>query len=517
MATEVCIDRDDQTTINKLALSAPNVTDGQGRFTLGQIDAVVEDLANSIVADAESNPLAIAVNRYGDTLYQASNYLNGLLRQKIGSTKDYPDLAARWEKGPVSNLEMADFLGKYNQTPQAFMDDPNPFKLARNLDSYYKKDFSSSILGGFCDKFDSIFSSIDAFFDLIGVVEGLIGEALELVGKIQRGYDGIKDLTVQEVIKQLIKEVKKKIGDVIDAVFKEVTDIIDNFDPSKITEGAETFIDKSVVKGIMTAREQMCAFFTEENKKGIKDKVLGLIDYAISLFESPGIEEIQFLIARICSLAANVEALIRDINKPLDDYTRRYTTIVNRLKNISNVNTSTAVRAGAIRFSPTSRQEVINRLEGRWTTPGGNEITNTGNPVSGIKPITAAEYKSLPRCGNVFSGADATFGVEGAWTDPKEGDGIYGYTRVDLDVKVYLKRVYDQIGSKFIITDGWISKGYNKKLEKSEENSHLSGLVIDIKKDMPDPAKFIEEAFKAGFKYVKEYDNFIHLDIRAII
>jgi hypothetical protein len=34
---------------------------------------------------------------------------------------------------------------------------------------------------------------------------------------------------------------------------------------------------------------------------------------------------------------------------------------------------------------------------------------------------------------------------------------------------------------------------------------------------MSDPAKFIQDALNNGFKYVKEYDEFIHLDIREII
>ena len=55
--------------------------------------------------------------------------------------------------------------------------------------------------------------------------------------------------------------------------------------------------------------------------------------------------------------------------------------------------------------------------------------------------------------------------------------------------------------------DGWVSKAYNKKIKGDEQNSHLSGLVVDIKKDMADPAKFIKDAYLNGFKYVKEYDD----------
>ena len=47
----------------------------------------------------------------------------------------------------------------------------------------------------------------------------------------------------------------------------------------------------------------------------------------------------------------------------------------------------------------------------------------------------------------------------------------------------------------------------------------MSGLVIDVKRDMADPEVFIQNALKGGFKYVKDYPelNKIHLDIREIL
>ena len=515
---EQCLDPNDQIANNKLSLSPEAVTDQQGRYTLAQIDAVAAEVAQSILDDAETNPLTKAMQAYGTDLIRSGTYLNGLLRQQIGDLSSYPDLSGRWERGNISQLELADFLGKYNYTATGFLNENDNQRLARNLDSYYKNDFSTSLLGGFCDRFDSIFAAIDAFFDLIGEIDALITKAYEIANKISRGYDGIKDLTVQEIIDKLIKEIKKKIQSVIDAIFQEVQDMIDNFDPAGIIAGFETFVDKNVTKAIMTTREQMCALFTDANKKGIKDKVGGLIDYALSLFESPTLENIQFLIARICAFAANIEALIKDINKPLNDYSNRYSTVVSRLKTISRINESTAVRNGAIRYSPSTRQAVINRLEGRWTEKGGNTITNTGEPPENIVPITAADYKGLPKCGNVFKGEDTTFGVKGDSFDEKEGVGIYGYTRVDLDVKVYLQRLQKLTGSKLIITNGWVSKAYNKKMGWAEDNSHQSGMVIDIEKaGIKDVPKFLTDAFDNGFKYVKEYDKFIHLDLREIL
>ena len=143
------------------------------------------------------------------------------------------------------------------------------------------------------------------------------------------------------------------------------------------------------------------------------------------------------------------------------------------------------------------------------------DYSPTGS-IDEVPEPTAKEYGGLPKCGAVFKGTDSTFKVEGDSFDEKEGVGIYGYIRIDLDTKVYLHRVQKDIGGTLTITDGWISKAYNEKIEGDENNAHLSGLVVDIKKDMADPQAFIDSALKNGFKYAREFDDYIHLDIREI-
>jgi len=504
-----CIDRSDLTTINKLSLSAGPYTNVDGQYTLAQVDVFAQDLLNNIETDSQDNPLAIMYSQYGDALYEGTDFINTLKNLPL---TDYPDLDRRWSKGDITDIEFADFIQAYNYTPSN-VPNTNTDKLLRNLDSYYKDTFSESILGGFCKQFPEIFQKIDQFFELIGEVNALIKDAISFFSKI-RSYKDLQKEAEKQIVKKLIKELKKKIGDIIDKIFIEVEEAIGNFDIEGIIGDVKTFMRKGVAKPIMTAKEEMCAFFTPENKKTFKEKMKGLIDYAVSLFESPNLEAIQFFIARFCALVTNIEGLIRDIKKPLDDYSLRFQTIANRLSTISNINTSTAIRAGAIRYSPEVRKDTINRLEARATDPGGKDFTPTGEEPEEVPEPTASEYSNLPKCGAVWKGSDPTFAVEGDWTDVEEGVGIYGYTRIDLDVKVYLHRVQKEIGGTFTITEGWISKAYNEKQEGDEQNSHLSGLVIDVKKDMADPALFMETALKNGFKFAREYDDFIHLDIR---
>lgn len=509
-----CIDYRDQTTQNAIAVGTGPTVNFDGEYTINQIDVFANELAQNILDNANKNPISIAVNKYGDRFYEAIDYLNGDFLDRVrGDLGNYPEAERRWSRGNITTLEVADFLDAYNYTAQGIFDQNNYLKLLREINNYYKDSFATSIMGGFCNTLKNIFAQIDAFYDLIGTVEGIINDALAILDKI-RNFDGFPDeIAEQGLITFLIKEIKKKITDTINQIITDIEDAIANFNVENII-GDYTQGSLASVKAIMTAKEQMCALFTEDNKKTIRDRVNGFIDYAVSLFTSPSLEQIRYMVFRFCALATNIEALFKDIKRPLDEYGLRFQRIAKRMEAISNINTSSAIRAGAIRYSPEKRQESINRLRALWSGESGEKrITPTGEEPVTVAPITAAEYKDLPICGKVFKGADARIKLEGDWV---EDLGITGYTRIDLDVKVYLMRVHKEIGGTFTITRGWYSKDYNEKLEGDPENSHLSGLVIDIKNDGFDTDAFVESALRSGFKYVVVNDDQIHLDIREV-
>jgi hypothetical protein len=507
-----CIDRRDQTTQNNLSLSPGLNVNFDGEYTLNQIDVFANELAQNILENSERNPIQIAVNRYGDSFYEANNYLNGTFRQLIGDRLgNFPEAEKRFNRGDISTLELADFIETYNYTPQGVIDQTDYLKLLREINGYYKDSFASNIMGGFCNTLQNIFSQIDAFYDLVGAVAGIINDALSLITKIQN-FEGFPEFALQAFVREIIEKIKKLILDTIDEVIQAIEDAIANFDILQIIADIEN-APLATVKSIMTTKEQLCAFFTEDNKRTIKDKVSGLIDYTISLFENPGLEQIQYMAFRFCALATNIEALFKDIKRPLDDYGSRFQRIGKRMQNISNINTSTAIQAGAIRYSSQSRREAINRLRALWSGEAGKRITASGEEPINIKPIVAKEYQDLPKCGKVFKGEDSRIKLEGAWVADL---GITGYTRIDLDVKVYLMRVQAEIGGTFTITRGWYSNDYNDEINGDPEDSHLSGFVVDIKNEGFDTEAFIESALRNGFQYVIVNENSIHLDIREV-
>jgi len=517
MAT-TCVDNTDQTVRNRLLLSNTGPTvNSEGAYTLNQIDVFAQELADNMLKEAENNPIQIAENKFGNAFYDSVNYLNGSFRNRMqGALGDFPDLEKRWNSGNITNLEGADFLNVKNYTPDGIVNERDYVKLARTLDAYYKDSFAQSIMGGFCQSMQNIFQQIESFYDLLDEVNAIIADAMAFIDKI-RSYDGLTELTAQQIIDKIIKEIKDKILEVVDKIIQEVEDALSNFDIEAIVGEIKAGQAKGV-KAIMTIKELQCQNFTKENKDQLKRKLSNLIDYAVSLFENPNLEQIQFMVFRFCALAANIELLLRDIKKPMDDYGFRYSRIVNRLKAISNVNSSTAIRNGGIRFSEEKRQESINSLRALWEDEGRRRITPTGEQPVTIKPITAAEYKNIPKCGQVYEGTHEWLKVARGEDDPFHNDnvGINAYLKIDLDVKVYLTRIRDDIGGTYEIIDGWVSKEWNEAQENDPDNSHLSGLVIDIKKDMDDVNAFTEAAYKHGFKTVVEYDEHIHLDLREL-
>lgn len=536
-----CVDRRSQTYLNKQRVNPGPTVKADGSYTLNQIDVFAQELTDNIIAETNNNPIKNMINKFGDDFGKSVDYVNGSVRGY--DTSNYPSLDNRFQRGNVTDLEMADFMSSFNYSPNGLINQ-TPDVLLSNLEKYYEGDIFESILGGFCNSMNNLFNTIDAFYDLIGEIDGLLKDFSAAYDKIKifittGKYEGRtpKEIIEQEIVNKLIEEIQKKIIDSVVKIYRKIMAAIDNFDIAEQIGDLVTSIDKKHTKYIMTQKERMCNELTEEAEEKMKDKLKGFMNYAFSLFEYMDLQTMQFLVARFCALASNVEALVNEIKNPLDDYGNRYQRVIKRLQAIGNQNTSTAIRNGAIRFSPEQRSSDINSLNRIWEG-GENDVGRTllDYDKVDVKEITADDYKYLPKCMAVMKGSDGTFGVEGTVFEEKKNDkdyervGIRAYTHLDLDVKVYLKRLQEIYGVKLIITNGWISQEYNQQhLKRDNDNPHLSGLVVDIKMDeafkKPQVASeigqdwldvFTRNAKTSGFLGVVVYNGHIHLDIRDI-
>ena len=242
----------------------------------------------------------------------------------------------------------------------------------------------------------------------------------------------------------------------------------------------------------------------------ILDKIKALIDYASDLFENPSLEEIMFLIARICALATGVEGLIKGLKDPLDDFANRYDEVFNTISNSSNRVTGEAIRAGAFRLSETDRQEQINNARGPWTAAGN------------IAPMLSEEFMGLPKWEALKAGTDARLKIRGRWVTEME-PASEGWTVIDVRVRVMIIRL--QIAAKeagianhLTLNSGYRNPIWNEAVGGVKASQHLSGKAADLtwngfRGRSSEVDEFVSLARTIGFTGIGYYNSFVHVDV----
>ena len=563
MARSNCIDLNDQITQSRQRLGGAPISNG-GELNVYAIENYKAEFLEGIQTDSLTDPVDLQVSLHGNAFYESLTDFNNFLSGS--QLTDYPEVLERFQKGPISTIEFADFCGAYNYTPPKIKTASTlaDLNLLRNLNSYYK-DPNSSILGGFCSMMPQIFGAIGGFFTIIGSVAGLINDAISFLNKIRNLEDPIKAIIEKITVKALIESIKEKLGSVIEETFESVVNAVKNFDLEETIGEIKTFINDKVFAKAAQIKDDISAILTDENKKGLVDKVKALFDYAVSLFSNPSLEEIQFLIARFCAFVSNVEALIKDIKTPMDNFAFKYQRIVGRLERVSNMATAAAVSAGAIRFDPETRQAEINRMREQWQAPPS---TGADNPLDEPTDPTVSNPARLPDtfggCGGEVDTAPSNhhtptgdapnnphpplpgeYGSIPTWDEIKDGNhprivftsgmGERGWTGINQDVKAKLMRLQELTGAKLTINSGFRSEQYQAALREryrqqgksrgryNQErqqwdygvafySQHMQGNAIDVAWGNWSRSKFIDDARRCGFKFIKRYNSFVHID-----
>ena len=492
-----------------------STVNGNGEYTLHQINVFQKQFETTIAADVQQNPLTEAVNRYGVDFYSSLNQVNELLKRNYiaDMIEDYPVLAERLKRGPISALEYAAFIKDSSYTPSSAIvsGNANGSRFLNELDGFYNGDFSTSVLGGFCSLFGNIFAAINGFFDLVESVQGLIDDAITFINKIKNIEDEVKAFFEKLKVKALIEAIKEKIVKMIEKVIKKVEDAINNFSVENIIKKIDNFVQKEIVAKITKIKEDIKQFFSKENIEKIKNKIKNLINYAVSQFENPSVEEIMFMIARFCAFATGLEGLIKGLKGPLDDFSNRYEEVLNTISNASSRITGEAIRSGAVRLSEEARREKINTAKVQWEKAGN------------IRPSSVDEYRDLPSWDALEAGSDSRLKIQGGWvtkmSKPREGWEV-----MDIDFRVLIMRLQKEaknagiINGHLYLNSGYRDTAYNTAVDGAKSSQHLSGLAADLTWDgfragSEDANNFVALARRQGFRGIGLYNSFIHVDV----
>lgn len=499
------------------AVPAGAVSNSSGEYTLNQVEIFEKKFSNNIVKDIKENPLSLATKRYPD-FYETVRIINNdfLKRQNIiQQIPNYPVLNERLKRGAIPPLEWASFLSSSNYTPATAIESSNAkgSRFLDELNSYYNGDFADSVMGGFCGLFGSIFEAINAFFDIMDSIAGAIQDVFAFLEKIKNIKDDTITFFETLKVKAIIESIKKKIEEMIKGAIKKVCQQIANFDIEAITGPIENPVPAQVkmVEKAQEKKEALTEFCGEENAELIKAKIQNLIDYAVGLFANPSLEEIMALIARICSMAAGIEGLIKQLKDPLSDFQNRYDEVFNTLSNASNRVTGEAIRAGGLRLTEEVRKFQINKAKGLWT--------EAGNP----EPPTIEEVSGLPTWEMIKDNNHPLIRIQGGWvTNMKPASE--GWTKINPQVRVMLFRLQKAakeagiIRSHLILNSGFRSQQYNTKVGGAKGSQHLQGNAIDLtwpgfNSRGDDLLKFVRLAREIGFKGIGYYNSFVHVDI----
>ena len=558
-----CLSPDEE----KVFKASPQATaTDSGEHTLAQIEVLQANFAENIVSNASDNIVVEAVKVYGDAFYTNLNNINNVVLKTDFVVQELPKyelLDKRLQAGAISPFEFAQFISDYSYTPLTanFVANQNKPKFLQNLDDFYRGGFADSIMGGFCSVLPNAFAAIGGFFIILGQVEGLIGDALSFISKIRNIEDPIKALFEKIKVKALIEAIKEKIKSVVEGAINKIRDAIKNFNMQNVIDQVGSFIQSNVIAKVNQLKNSIMRTFSEENIKKIKAKVQGMIDYAVGLFDNPSVEEILFLMARICGFAAGVESILNGSKLPLDNITDNYRDMVNTVRATSGLVTAKAIEAGAPRFTDAVRRQMIEDQKKIWTsvlpeyrpdrapTPPGTDAlvdmatkalddlgaettTNerTRIPLGETNP-TPEERAQIPDWDEVKLGNHPIFALSGGWMTRKrprsEGGGLYlgaeGWNQMEEDTLIRLLRLQKAMGiGPLRITSLWRSDEYQRLINPDVENSqHELGLAADIlctdnNWNSRVREKFVIEARAVGFTTFGFYRSkgFIHVDSR---
>ena len=476
-----------------------------------QLDKLRAEFEKSAVITTGVNPF---IENYGQEAFNQSliSFNNFLLtanaNEFLNIAVNYPLVKSRIDKGvAITTVEFYEFMADsgYNPVSITGKQTTDPRGVLSLYNSHINGRFSKSTMGAFCEIAPSIFGAVAGFFTALS----------NLASKITDIINSIQNFSLSSLLDSL----KSKIMNVIESAINKVKSVIQNFTLQGLVTQAQQFFHTQILYRFKEIKDKALAFFDENNIEAFKKRVEGLISYAASLFKNPDIEEIQFLIYRFCSFITQVEDIINSIRKPLDNFSNRYVYAGNILTARSNLNTASAIAAGAKRFSIS---EISNAI-----SAGIASETAIGNSP----PPTPQEVEGATPWNNGSGDSRVTFG-----SGPKS-DGPESWSRVVPEVKVKLMRLQQRFGRQLTIISAYRSTEKQAKLYADDlasnggvptgdvaapgKSLHETGRALDIRfsgLNSQTASDFIATARAEGFGGAKYYrsSNFVHIDIGPV-
>jgi hypothetical protein len=456
-----------------------------------------------VALPGDDNPITRLTREYGETpFYSSVAAVNAFFSRAevraLINEADQPILHRRIQTETIfTPIEVANFTIGTGYTPFSLSVATSVVSLnfVNQFESFYTQNFTQSTIGSFCSILPNVFGAVGVFF--IGL------QALDTT------IQSLKNFALNFSLSALLSRLKNSVLSIIDKVVAQAKSIIENLSLASVSSKILQLVAKineSIYENFQVIKTSALSFFDKENVDNYKSGVEKLIDYAMSIFKSPTIQEVQFLLYRFCSFAALIENSISALKNPVESYINSYAETISILQSSSSRNTARAIAAGAIRYDIQVRRTGINI---------GNELyEQAGNPPL----LTAEDYEDITPWNNGRGDSRITF-VGGSFSDPMVGRD--GWDKINPRAKTQLMRVQREFGRKLELVSGYRSREYNDALRRrgvgaARNSLHISGLAMDVRWagfNRQSMEEFIDIALRNGFTGIGRYSSFVHIDI----
>ena len=332
------------------------------RLDSGDWNAILDmtQLANSSgINDGSGLNGGVGLNRA--TLVDVTNKTNNIL--DLSDLSNYPVLSDRFEQGPITFVEIADFINSNNYDIDNLNRDiadyvvrptmPVPLdSYLGDLDYYMNKNFGASISGGICGSFNNFFSQLVGLFVLIDTATELMADIKNLLEKdpvklaksltLAVVLQKIKD-AILKIVDKVIEQLKKRVQQVVAATVAGLSNI----------QGAS----QMVYQKIQEIQNDINDLFDVDSIEEFKKKIEALMAKTSAQFERLTVENVALMMFRFCQMSEVIEGML---NKSVDGLKALATSVeVEKkvLETVSLVETKSAVENGAIRVSKKDRDE----------------------------------------------------------------------------------------------------------------------------------------------------------------
>jgi hypothetical protein len=458
-----------------------------------------------VALSGDNNPITRLTREYGEeSFYLSVAAVNSYFaRDEVKSLiteRDQPILYDRTRGETIfTPIEVANFIISSGYTPSTLSVATSvvSLNLVNQFESFYTANFTRKSMGGFCSILPNIFGAVGAFFTTLQTLSATI--------------NSLKNFALNFSLSALLSQLKEKILGIIDSVVSKVKSTLENFSLARVTSELvqkAIVIREDIFANFQRTKTSCLSFCDKENVDNYKSGIEKLIDYAMSLFKNPTIEDVQFLLYRFCGFAGLIENAISGLTNPLDNAVSSYAAAVSTLQSNSSRNTSRAQRAGAVRYDNQVRQSGINT---------GQELyQQAGNPP----PLTAEDYEDITPWNDGKGDNRITFSGN-SFRDTRPGLGRECWEQLNPRVKTQLMKLQKEFGKQLILVSAFRPRWYNDELRArgvaaAKNSLHIAKIAVDVSWSGFNNAtkeEFIRAALRNGFTGIGRYSSFVHVDI----